>query len=91
MLFADAEGKRLGESVRLVKLETNDPRFSEVGRYEQATRERRQTILLWLAGLAKIQPPRDTECGIIVGPHLEGFRAVGGRMRDNLRRFLLLS
>ncbi len=38
MLFADSEGKRLGDSVRLVKLESNDPRFAEVGRLQQELR-----------------------------------------------------
>jgi hypothetical protein len=35
MLFADGEGKRLGDLVRRVELETSDPRFSEVGRLQR--------------------------------------------------------
>lgn len=31
MLFSDGEGKRLGDSVRKVDIETNDPRFKRIG------------------------------------------------------------
>ena len=38
MLFADGEGARLGESVRKVKIETDDPKFEEVGRLQRELR-----------------------------------------------------
>ena len=38
MLFADGEGKRLGDSVRKVEIETNDPRLEKVGRLQSELR-----------------------------------------------------
>lgn len=35
LLFAEDEGKRLGDTVRLVVLRTDDPRFPEVGRLDR--------------------------------------------------------
>jgi hypothetical protein len=37
-LFGAEEGKRLGDSVRQIELETNDPRFAVVGRLQAETR-----------------------------------------------------
>jgi hypothetical protein len=34
MLFTEREGKRLGSSVRKVEIETNDPRYEQVGRLQ---------------------------------------------------------
>lgn len=39
-LFAPAEGKRLGDSVRQVEVSTNDPRFDSIGRLQRETREK---------------------------------------------------
>jgi len=38
MLFTDREGKRLGDSVRKVQIETSDPRFKQVGRLQRELR-----------------------------------------------------
>ena len=37
-LFGAEEGKRLGDSVRMVELETSDPRFGSIGRLQLKTR-----------------------------------------------------
>src|SRR5437899_700759 len=34
MLFADSEGRRLGDSVRKIEIETSDPRFVQIGRLQ---------------------------------------------------------
>jgi hypothetical protein len=38
MLFAENEGKRVGSSVRMIELDTTDPRFAEVGRLQRELR-----------------------------------------------------
>jgi hypothetical protein len=38
MLFSDVEGKRLGDSIRKVRIDTRDPRFAEVGRLHHELR-----------------------------------------------------
>jgi|SRR5580700_439657 hypothetical protein len=38
-VFADNEGKRLGDTVRKVELATNDPRFGRIGKLQRETRE----------------------------------------------------
>lgn len=39
MLFSEAEGKRSGDSVRKVELQTNDPRFRQIGRLQSELRQ----------------------------------------------------
>jgi hypothetical protein len=39
-LFGAEEGKRLGDSVRQIEVETNDPRFGSIGRLQLETRAR---------------------------------------------------
>ena len=38
MLFAENEGKRVGSSIRLIELDTADPRFAKVGRLQRELR-----------------------------------------------------
>jgi len=39
MLFAESEGKRLGDSVRRVELQTTDPRYNRVGELQKTLRQ----------------------------------------------------
>lgn len=41
MLFSGSEGKRLGDSVRKIQIETNDPRFTRIGELQNKLRQTR--------------------------------------------------
>jgi hypothetical protein len=40
MVFADSEGKRLGDGVRKIEIRTSDPRFAEIGRLDRELNEK---------------------------------------------------
>lgn len=41
MLFEEKEGKRLGKSVRKIEIETDDPRFQQIGRLQRELRDKK--------------------------------------------------